>query len=240
MKTKSLSSINHSFKCDERSFSFSSLWLWLQVPGRSMRVRMNKLHRTTALAGREVLAGLSVQLRLFLSQVNRRTFVGMGLMGVVAPLSACFYMLFDWRVDKVAGWYHDNYFHFFLLLAPYFFVMFCLLGVWFLFPHRSARAYGLVVPMGYTVSKILWLALVSNDAEFYSVVPLSFVLMGGLLSVFLFIAFDWLAHNVFHRQDAFERRIETLYNGIDLVDGETFKGLFKKSVEEKKAFIKQY
>lgn len=90
------------------------------------------------------------------------------------------------------------------------------------------------------MGKILWLIQCTSNEDFYSIVPASFILIGALISVFLFVASDWLVHNVFHRQDAFERRIGTLYNGADLLDGETFKTLFKKSVEEKKQFQKQY
>lgn len=250
MKTKSLrshflnspkSSINQqSLQCERRLLPSLCSWLWLWAHGLSMRVRTNQLNQVFVRVVRGQAAGLVALALLTLSQANRRILIGVGFMGVVAPLSACLYMLFDWRVDKVAGWYHDNYFHFFLLLAPYFCLMFCLIGVWFLFPYRSKRAYALTIPAGVTMGKILWLSLVTSNTEFYSFVPASFIFYGGLISVFLFISLDWLSHRKFHREDAFKARMNKLCELADDFEDSKFKSMVKNVWREEKQFLKQY
>lgn len=232
---------NHYVRCERNSLQSLYSRLLPLVHGLFIPVKRKwlSLQTWTAHVGKEVLAGLNALLLSILSQINRRIFVGLGMMGVVAPLSGCMYLIFD-RGDYVQNWYHVNYFHLFLILGPSLFVLSCLVGVWFMFPYRSARAYSLAIPGGFTIGKILWLIQCTSNADFYSIVPSSFILIGALVSMFLFTASDWLVHNVFHRQDAFERRIGTLYNGLNVLDGETFKTAFKKYVEEKKAFNKQF
>lgn len=161
------------------------------------------------------------------------------MMGVVAPLASCFYMLFD-RGAYDATWYYVNYFHLFLTLAPSLSLMATIVGIWFLFPYRFPRGYALAVPAGFTLGKILWLIQCTSNEDFYAIVPASFVLIGALISVFLFIASDWLVHNVFHREHAFERRLGTLYNGAKVLPGEVFKEQYQKFYEEKRAFQKQF
>lgn len=224
--------------CERSSLQslFSRLWLW--VHGHCTRVRRNLSSRPAyALVVRGLHAGLTARLLPILSQVNRRVLVGLGMMGVVAPVSSCMYLLFD-RRDFVQNWYHVNYFHLFLVLAPSLFLLSSLIGVWFMFPYRDARAYGLAIPAGFTIGKLLWLIQCTSNEDFYAVVPASFILIGALLSVFLFIVSDWLVHNVFHRQHAIERRLGTLRNGMDLVDGEEFKRLFKLYYDERKSMAR--
>lgn len=232
-------SIQTHYKCEKRSFTLSFSWQWLRVLGRSMRAQMNRWSRQYVHAELGVRAGLVALLLALTTRINRRILLGLGLMGVVAPASACIYMLFD-RTAFTQGWYLVNYFHLFLTIAPYLFIMACLIGVWFLFPQGSKRAYALTVPSGYTLGKILWLLQCTSNDDFYSVVPLSFIGLGALLSVFFFVAFDWLVHNKFHGEDKHQVSFETLYNGADLVSDKEFKRMFKSAMEAKKEFQSKY
>jgi hypothetical protein len=211
-------------------------FLWLQH-GVFGPARKKLLSPRYALALREVTAGLSAITSTLL--VNNRIFVGLGLMGVIAPSSACVYLLFDRTVENV-NWYHLNYFHLFFLLGPHLFELFCLLGVFLLFPRSSKRSYLLSVPTGYVISKIIWLILVTSNQEFWSVVPASFFVMGVLISFALFLTLDWLTWRKFHRVDAFEKRLELIFaNGDDFGPAKAW-SMFKTTWREKKSFSKEF
>lgn len=242
LKTRNFLINNHIRKCEStlKSSDWRSL---LSSPGRLIRVKMSRLnlrtHRTVVRVAREVLVGLDALLLSLGAQINKRILIGVGLMGVAAPLVSCFYMLFD-KAAFDETWYHASYFHLFLLLGPSLFILTCLIGAFFLFPAGSKRAYALSVPAGFTVGKILWLIQCTSNADFYSVVPLSFVLIGALISVFIFVAIDWLAYNKFHREDAFEARMTGIVNLADDFDDAKFKSMVKTVWREKKAFRKQF
>ena len=225
--------------CEKRSFTLLFSWQWLWALGHSMRALMNRWSRQFVHAGKGVAAGLAALPLTISSQVNRRIYVGLGLMGVVAPLSSCFYMVFD-RMAFDETWYHANYFHFFLLLGPSFFILFCLMGTFLLFPQGSMRAYLLAIPAGFTIGKILWLALVTSNHEFYRVVPQSFLLHGISISLVLFITLDWFTWRKFHREDAFEARLDSLATNADHFEDAKFKSMFKSVWREKKEFQSKY
>lgn len=209
-----------------------------QGHGQSILVR-NRLTSRLAHVAKDLRAGLHALLLSILTRINARILWGLGWMGVVAPLAACCYMLMDQRA-VVEGWYHVNYFHLFLVLAPSLFVLASLVGVWFLFPYRSARGYMLAVPGGYTIGKILWLIQCTSNADFYSIVPTSFVLLGGLISIVLFLSLDWLTHRAFHREAAFESRMDGLIASADNLTDAQFKAMVCKTWSERQAFEKSF
>lgn len=214
---------------------------WWRARGRSMRSKLIRLKTLLVTRVAPAVADLIVGLRALLLSIgsNNRIYVGLVLMGVVSPLSSCIYMLFD-RGVYIQEWYHVNYFHLFLLLAPYLSIFFCFAGVFLLFPEGSKRAYALIVPAGFTLGKIFWLIQIKSNAEYWSVVPWFFVLVGLLTSAVLFLMLDWMAHNKFHRVDAFEARMDLLCANAKGFDDETFKRLATTVYREKKAFQKQY
>lgn len=240
MKTKTLLFNQPLQLCESTSTlsdsSRSSFW---RLAHGHFTQSMHKLRQLTAPVLKGVLAGLHALAMVSNNTINTRIFVGLGLMGVVAPLSACFYMLFD-RVDFVQGWYHVNYFHLFFLLGPHLFLFFCLAGCFLLFPQGGKRTYMLAVPLGYNIAKIIWLTMASSNSDFWAVVPASLILIGVLISLVLFLAFGWLAQNKFHREDAFKARINKLCELADEFDDAKFKSMAKTVYREEKAFQNQY
>lgn len=230
-------------RCENRLSESLRLSSWPSVHGLFIHVRMMKLrmflNNRLVPALREVRVGLAALLLALVSKVNTRIFVGLGLMGVVAPLSACFYLLFN-RVDYVPGWYHVNYFHLFFLLGPHLLLFFCLLGAFLLFPEGCKRGYMLAIPTGFNVAKIIWLIMATSNQDFWAVVPSSLILIGALISVVLFVCLDWLAYNKFHREDAFDARFDKLCELADEFDDAKFKSMIKTVWREKKAFQKQF
>lgn len=231
-------SIKHHYKCESTFTSLASRFLSL-LRGLLTPVRTNRWSQTFAHAAQVLRAGLAALLLATTALTTRRIFVGLGLMGVVAPLASCFYMVFD-RGAYDESWYYVNHFHLFLTLAPSLFLLSCLIGAWFLFPVGSKRAYALTVPAGFTVGKILWLIQCTSNQDFYSVVPLSFILIGALISAFLFIALDWLVWRKCHREDAFDARIDGLVKLADDFDDAKFKSMVKSVWREKQSFQKEY
>jgi hypothetical protein len=148
-------------------------------------------------------------------------------------------MLFS-RTEVIDGWYYVNYFHLFLTIGPSLFVFFLLTGAFLLFPDGCKRAYALVVPTGYTISKILWLLTVTSNEQFWQMPTGSFLFAGVLISFTLFIMLDWLAHNKFHGLDSFDARLEGLYNIADAVDDKKFKSMFVQTMRAKKEFRKKF
>lgn len=198
--------------------------------------RKNLLKVATA-AGRDVLHGLHA---LAISAViNKRILLGLGVVGVVTPLSACMYMLFDQTV-QVQNWYHVNNFYLFMLLGPYLAGTFLTMGVFFLFPRESKRAYILIAPLSYLIGKILWLYLTTSNAQYWSVPHWSFFAIGACISVVLLISLDWLTWRFFHRELAFEKRFELIAANREKFGMDQIGAMFLKTWDERKNFQKQY
>lgn len=214
----------------------SELWLLGQLwPGAL--TYLQRKSQLVAAAGRGAVTGLRA-LALSVS-TNKRILSGAGFAGIVSPLSACMYLLFD-QSEDVAGWYHVNNFYLFMLLGPYLASLFMTLGVFLLFPNFSGRAYFLLIPCAYLIGKIMWLYTTTSNAEYWSVPHWSFFAVGILTSTVLLIALDWLTWRFFHRELAFEKRLELIYNNANAFPAETVVSMFKTTMKDKKEFSKQY
>lgn len=239
MEPRTINNQQQPLKCvNQLSNSFAWLSLLL-LPGEHswLALRMKYVYVMIAPALRVAVAGLHAL--ILASTANLRIYVGLVLMGVVAPLAACVYLLFD-RGIVVKGWYHLNYFHLFFLLGPHLFEFFCLLGAFLLFPKDSKRAYFLIIPAGYVLAKILWLITVTNNAEFWSVIPSSFILIGMLISTVLFVLTDWLTWRKFHGEDSFEKREKGLYQIANDVPAEKFRSMVMETWANKFNFHSKY
>jgi hypothetical protein len=177
---------------------------------------------------------------LFLTSVtNIRIFWGIGLMGVVAPLAACVYMVFD-RTDYVQGWYHVNNFHLFHILCPWLFVLACILGLFLMFKITEKRRYTAAIPAGYVIGKIIWLINTGSNEEYWKFVPWQFLLSGLLVAVVTMALMDYLTYRHFHGKDSLTRRFETIYNASDKLPADQIVSMFKKNFEEYKSFESKY
>jgi hypothetical protein len=173
------------------------------------------------------------------STANARIYVGLGLMGVIAPLAACAYLLFD-RGEVDSSWYHLNYFHLLFLLGPHLFELFCLLGAFLLFPQGSKRAYLIAIPAGYVLAKIVWLISVTNNQEFWQVVPSSFVLGGIAISGVVLKIMNWLTWRQFHAVDSFEAKQKGLYQIANDLPAEKYRSMMQETLRNKYEFNSKY
>lgn len=171
-------------------------------------------------------------------QANRRIYASILLMLVIAPLTSVAYLLFD-RKEIVEGWYYTNLFFFLYVMGPKLSEVFILTGIFILFPADSRRAWVLVIPLGLTASKMLWLSTVSSNEEFHQVVPMFFVVAAALISIVWLFTFNWLMHRQFHQFDALCKRI-LLIKDATAVPAETRLALMEPEVEKLRDFHKQY
>lgn len=230
-------------KCGEGFYNLLFLRYLQLVPGQFTRVRKKTLLKLTLAhvlvlkgvhAGRDVLQAL-----VLAATANRRIYLGLGLMGVAAPLSACFYLVFD-RTVIDESWYHLNYFHLFFLLSPHICMVGFLAGIFYLFPYGSKRSYLVSIPTGWTIGKMIWLVSVQNNEQFWQPLPMSVFLMGVLISFVLYLTHDWLTWRQFHRVDSFKAREKGLFQIADDIDPDKFRSMWKQYYSEKVKFQKEY
>jgi len=217
----------------------SELVFWLsglRLPGSY--ILLNHLRNLVA-AGKVAATGLHAV--VLATSANKRLYVGLGFMGIVAPLAGCMHLLFNKTIIDTT-WYHLNNFYLLLLLGPFITGVFICIGVYHLFPTGSKRAYALALPMGYLIGKMIWLYQIQSNEEFYQIAPLSVILVGILLSVIILFLSDWLAWRWAHRTRAFDARLDSLDNIVDeeSISDAKFRSMFRQVYKDKKAFPKQF
>lgn len=239
MKTIFSTYNNKPLQCENTLSNSSSLRFLQWVHGVSSWVaRMTKSLRSMIVrALKDQLVGLRAL--VMTSTANGRIFLGLGLMGVVAPLAGCAYMIFN-RTEYVAGWYHVNYFHLFYLLGPHLFELVCLMGVFFLFPQGSKRAYLIAIPYGYVLAKVCWLCQVNSNPELWQLVPASFILGGMAISVVMLKIMNWLTWRQFHVVDSFDKRLDGIYQIAGDIPAEKVKSMFLETWRLKREFNSKY
>lgn len=128
---------------------------------------------------------------------------GLSFTLVAAPLITVLYQVFDSKTNtpyQPGSWYYINLYYYFFNLGPHLFVLFTLLGATCFIQGR--RKWFMLVPIGYTVSKIIWLSMATSNAEFHTIVPGALVLAITLLIAVLAITAQWLIHSKHHQFDA--------------------------------------
>lgn len=214
-----------------------SYWSAQSLPGEC--ISQTQIPLPVGRVVRDLQAGLAA---LVLSATaNKRLYVGLVLIGIVAPLSGCSYMLFD-RSVRVEGWYYLNNFYLFMVLGPSITEAIICVGAYHLFPSKSKRAFLLSIPMGFAIGKIIWLCSVSSNEQFYEVAPSQIVFVGILISLVVLFSVEWFAWRNEHRFRAFCSRTDSLDNIVDepSISDAKFRSMFKTIYQEKKNFPKQY
>jgi hypothetical protein len=204
--------LNHK-QC-EKTFA-SSFWSWLQLSLSQFTHAVKKSYSLIVRVRREVHAGL---LALARSSSNNRTYLGLVLMLVAAPLSGAAYQLFD-RSAHIAGWYHVNLYYFFFLLGPHIMMLLVITGIFLIMPANK-RAFFLSVPAGDQVARIVWLSLANSNDDFYRIVPSYFFFIGILIAAIWLITFDWLMSLHFHKRADSQARINGIIDAPGISDSD--------------------
>lgn len=208
-------------KC-EKSF-------FLQLPRRSRSLWQSLAQKSSQYIASVAPAALSRGLRAvrMARKVNSRLYLALVLMLVAAPLVSICYQLFDQYATIVLYegqhffdrngvrwdfWFYKNYFYLFLSLAPWLTASVFVVGVFFLFPEGSTRAYFLAIPLAYLLAKIGWLITVESDAAFWAIVPKFFFLVAAQIAFLLLFTFDYLMARKFHVFDQICGHIAQIIN----------------------------
>jgi hypothetical protein len=174
-------------------------------------------------------------------RVNRRIFIGLGLIGVVAPVAGSFYTFLS-HATVSEDWYYLNWFNLFLVLGPPLKNVFFAWGVFYLFPEGAKRAWIIALPMGEEIGKILWLISITNNEQFWSVAPWHVYVTGISLAVFLLTIAEFITFRYHHRQLKYKATVEGLYNIVDeeSIPDSKFRSMFKTTMIAQKNFQKEY
>jgi hypothetical protein len=228
----------HNFKTPLRcgrtlSNLFFLLWQLPQHGSLYWLVMMRQLSlRWIALAYKEVHAGLVAL--MMAATVNHRIYVGLVIMFVVAPLSYCWYALFD-RALHIHGWYHVNYFHLFFLIRFQIAFSVFLIGLYHFLP-KEPRVKILAIPLGFLFMSIAVNVMATSNADIWRIADLSLWAAGACLSMVIFYASDYLTHRKFHQADAFEKRFDTIAQAEGMLPLDKIGSMFLMTHKERKAF----
>lgn len=224
---------NHYKLCQEKLNGF---WRWLcsaLAHGLTISLQQINLHVRVDQV-RPVIHAM-------VQTVNRRIFIGLVLIGVVAPVAGSFYTFLSHETVS-EGWYYLNWFNLFLVLGPPLKNVFFAWGVFYLFPQGAKRAWIIALPMGEEIGKILWLLSISNNEQFWSVAPWHVYVTGISLAIFLLTVAEIFTFRYHHRQLKYKATFEGLYNVVDeeSITDSKFRSMFKTTMIAQKNFQKEY
>lgn len=204
-----------------------------------------RLRQSFAPAVQVLIATLALTKALVRSSViNNRIYVGVILVSIVAPLSACLNMLFD-RKDKIEGWFYDSYFNLFLVLGPYFFCL-CIVTAAFLWIPPSSKRIKfsqrdikfqitrlLSIPSGLIVAKIIWLINCTSNEDFDRLPSLAYLSIGLVIGYVIIRALDYLVWRQEHAMNALIDTLQGLYQiDIDSKEREAMSAPYWKELRE--------
>lgn len=218
----------------ERALSNLLFWLWqLPQPGVAFGlVRMKKLLLMIAHASKEVSVGLRAL--LLAATVNNRIYVGLILMFVAAPLSYCWYALFD-RAHHIHDWYHVNYFHLFFLIRFQIAFSVFFIGLYHYLP-QDKRTKLLSIPLGFLLMSIAVNVMATSNEDIWRMADLQLFGAGICFALVLFFGVDYFVWRKFHRADAFEKRLDGIVEIANDLPAEKVVSMFTTTWRERKEF----
>jgi hypothetical protein len=165
---------------------------------------------------------------------NRRIYVGLGLMFVAAPLSYCWYALFE-GAPRIHGWYHVNYFHLFFLIRFQLAFSVFFIGLYHYLP-QDKRTKLLSIPLGFLFMSIVVNIIAKSNDDIHRIGSLSLWAAGVCLSLVLFFGLDYLVWRKFHRADAFEKRLDGIVEIANDLPADKVVSMFTTTWRERKEF----
>lgn len=189
--------------------------------------------------------------------VNHRFIIAVVFMLLLAPAAGFIYHVFDRKVVMVLFegqhfydaygerwdfWYHKNLFFFFMVQGPHFAQTLFFIGIFFLFPENSRRAYFLIIPLATAISKMIWLCVVNSNDEFYATPGFYYVVVGAAVAWLLLFTFNYLTHRKYHVFDALCARVLHIIQARKgkLIDEETADRLLEQEAAKLRTFNQQY
>jgi hypothetical protein len=181
---------------------------------------------------KEVHAGLVAL--MMAATVNRRIYVGLMVMFVGAPLSYCWYALFE-GAPRIPGWFHVNLYHLlFLIRFQIAFAVF-FIGLYHYLP-QDRRTKLLSIPLGFLFMSIVVNIMAKSNDDIHRIANLSIWAAGVCLSLVLFFGLDYFVWRKFHRADAFEKRLDGIAEIANDLPAEKVVSMFTTTWRERKEF----
>lgn len=228
--------------------SWRSCLLWLSL----LRSAVRRSLLNPATVSKAVQIGLRAISRTW--KVNHRFIIAVVFMLVLAPVAGIIYHAFDRKAVMVLfegqhfydaygvrwdQWYHKNLFFFFMVQGPHIAQTLFFIGIFFLFPENSRRAYFLIIPLAISISKILWLCMVNSNDEFYATPGFYYMIVAAAVAWLLLSTFNYLVHRKYHWFDALCTRVITLAKDKSL-DPELRNQYLEQEAEKLRVFNQQY
>jgi hypothetical protein len=222
--------------CESELSSSSRSWLHLPFLLVTSAVRRKLfslaqgISRFRVSAPRALRAGLVAVVNS--ATVNNRAYTGLFIWGVLTPLSLVFYKLFDRSVEDHS--YIGNNYWTLHAMGPYLAMCVFLIGAFHHYPYGSKRAYGVVIPLGFMLQKLVLIVLCTSDEEWHTWMNWPLFVGGILLSIVLFISMDHFIWRKYHDFDAKMARVQ----GLVLISSakESEKNLICQEIEKAKNF----
>jgi hypothetical protein len=222
--------LNTQQQCEKTGFWYLP-HSWLYRLQSSFHVKRRLFYQKIAFVlqvTRATLHALSQEL------TNTRTFRGLVLLLVVAPLVSKAYLLFDPKAIDTT-WFHLNYYYLFVNLGSHLMAFFALLGIFFLFPARLKTSYIISAPLGFVLADILQKFFATSNEEYLQTSPFPYValLVGVVLSSLL--CMDYVLYRQHHIRRAWGARMAAIVKaeGIDATSQVAMMETVIKDVEER-------
>lgn len=190
----------------------STLRSFFSPSEQSLPVGLSSQQKSQSLPGRVLhairgfLAGLRAISRTL--EGNLRIYLGLWLMLVVAPISGVVYQFMPTAKDFT--WFYHSWYTFFYMIGPELFLLFTLIGIFFLFPSNSRRAYFLAIPLGQTLAQLFTLVVAQSNNDIHATVPLRLVVEMTVCALPVLFLFNYLMDRQYHKLDGIKARIDGL------------------------------
>lgn len=213
-------------------------------------VKNCKLILQRALANKGAASLALIKALALSSTSNVKVYVGLFLI-VLSPFGACIHLFYD-RKSEVA-WlmdYHQNYFHLFNLLGAWIFSLIVFTGLFILLPpvQKTWKVYKyslkvqltrlLALPIGFVMSKIVWLIQTTSNEDFWSIPGWSYTIAGLCVGYVFIRSIDYFIWKQFHAFDALLASLEGLHQ-LD-IPGEMLREKAAPLINELKQFHSKY
>src|SRR5687768_5655839 len=216
------------------SLALCCLSAWLSLPGHVMK-NLRSLSRVYAVTAIQTTLTASLQCLRLLFQ-NKRHFVGVVMLGtgVVSYFAGSIFFSpsqFDhgpchlfgiaqcFSFETRSGWCLMSWYLYLDNTGWAVAALFISVAIAFLIP-RNGLHIALAVPVhAIALTKILHVSFFARSHDTYTAFPDWQIIVAALtVAVGIILTADYVIHAYNHRELAFQKRLLTLYNGVDLVD----------------------
>lgn len=164
---------------------------------------------------------------------NSRTYTGL-LLIACGPLVEVAYLAFDMSGgDPLSYW--NTYYFMFAIRSDMSTILYAT-GFFLLMPEFSRVKLAAIIPIAYKAAKIIFMAFVTNDAQYHQHVTASFLLYGVAAGLVWLFAFDWLMTLHFHKFWGCLQRAEKVLEMEGAFDHATARRVARKELQTAKSF----